>query len=375
MKNTTMRAVGIIPRQRHVAEVRHEHPEIVSPTQIKVRTLDVGICGTDREICTFVYGEPPANSDYLILGHEALGIVVDVAAEVTQIKIGDLVVPSVRRPCADPHCRPCRMDRQDFCATWKFNERGIHQHHGFMTEFFVDDEKNFIFVPPELRYRAVLAEPLTIAEKGLSQVWSIQSRLPWACDQPGKPKGDGLRAVVIGAGPIGILGAMACVLNGFDTYVYSRSPKPNEKSEIVESFGATYVSTAESSPAELADRVGSIDLVYEAVGVSKTSFEVMMHLGINGIFVFTGIPAPEGNFSLAGNQLMRNIVLKNQVIVGTVNADKASFCNAIRDLGEFHRRWPQALERIISARYPIEKFQELLTGKMTGIKNVIAFSE
>ncbi|MEI6163887.1 MAG: alcohol dehydrogenase catalytic domain-containing protein, partial [Planctomycetota bacterium] len=82
MKNTTMRAVGIVPRQRHVAEVRHEHPEIVSPTQIKVRTLDVGICGTDREICTFVYGEPPANSEYLILGHEALGIVVDVAAEV-----------------------------------------------------------------------------------------------------------------------------------------------------------------------------------------------------------------------------------------------------------------------------------------------------
>lgn len=370
-----MRAVGIVPRQRHVAEVRHEHPEIVSPTQIKVRTLDVGICGTDREICTFVYGEPPANSEYLILGHEALGIVVDVAAEVTQIKIGDLVVPSVRRPCADPNCRPCRMDRQDFCATWKFNERGIHQHHGFMTEFFVDDEKNFIFVPPELRYRAVLAEPLTIAEKGLAQVWSIQSRLPWACDQPGKPKGDGLRAVVIGAGPIGILGAMVCVLNGFDTYVYSRSPKPNEKSEIIESFGATYVSTADTSPAELADRVGSIDLVYEAVGVSKTSFEVMMHLGINGIFVFTGIPAPEGNLSLAGNQLMRNIVLKNQVIVGTVNADKASFCDAIRDLGEFHRRWPQALERIISARYPVEKFQELLTGKMTGIKNVIAFSE
>ena len=109
--------------------------------------------------------------------------------------------------------------------------------------------------------------------------------------------------------------------------------------------------------------------------MSKTSFEVMMHLGINGIFVFTGIPAPEGNLSLAGNQLMRNIVLKNQVIVGTVNADKASFCDAIRDLGEFHRRWPQALERIISARYPVEKFQELLTGKMTGIKNVIAFSE
>lgn len=375
MKKPKMRAVGVIPKQRQVAQIEHDHPEISRPTQLKVRTLDVGICGTDREICTFVYGAPPAGSDYLVLGHEALGEVIEVGPAVKHLRVGDLVVPSVRRPCPDPDCRPCVNDQQDFCATGKFNERGINQQHGFMTEFFVDDEKYFVSAPKELRNFAVLAEPLTIAEKGLAQVWGIQKRLPWAYEEPGQPKGKGLRAVVLGAGPIGILGAMTCVLNGFDTYVYSRSPKPNDKAALVESFGAKYISIAECSPAQLAERVGNIDLVYEAVGVAKTSFDVMMHLGLNGVFVFTGIPAPEGHIELAGNQLMRNLVLKNQVVLGTVNADKAAFQAAIRDLGEFKRRWPAALEKVISARHPVENFRELLTGKATGIKNVIAFGK
>ncbi|MEN9574793.1 MAG: Glucose 1-dehydrogenase [Verrucomicrobiota bacterium] len=375
MNQPKMRAVAVVPSQRQVAQVEHAHPELSQPTHLKVRTLDVGICGTDREICTFVYGAPPAGSDHLVLGHEALGEVVEVGAGVKHLKVGDLVVPSVRRPCPDVECRPCQIDRQDFCATWKFNERGINQHHGYMTEFFVDDEKNFVVVPKELRQFAVLAEPLTIAEKGLAQVWAIQKRLPWACEEPGQPKGKGLRAVVLGAGPIGILGAMTCVLNGFDTYVYSRSPKPNDKAALVESFGAKYLSIADTTPAQLAERVGNIDLVYEAVGVAKTSFDVMMHLGLNGVFVFTGIPAPEGHVELEGNQLMRNLVLKNQVVLGTVNADKAAFQAAIRDLGEFQKRWPDALAKVISARHPIENFSELLTGKATGIKNVIAFGK
>jgi threonine dehydrogenase-like Zn-dependent dehydrogenase len=99
-----------------------------------------------------------------------------------------------------------------------------------------------------------------------------------------------------------------------------------------------------------------------------------MHLGLNGVFCFSGIPAPEGEISVLGNQLMRNLVLKNQVVVGTVNADKASFENAIKDLGEFKRRWPQALDGIISARHSPDNYQELLTGKPGGIKQVISFA-
>lgn len=370
-----MRAVGVLPAKRQVALLDHDEPELTGPRQLKVRTLDVGICGTDREICTFVYGAPPASSEYLVLGHESLGEVIEVGARVRHLKVGDLAVPSVRRPCTDENCRPCRADLQDFCSTWKFVERGINQRHGYMTEFYVDEEKNFTLVPKSLRDFAVLAEPLTIAEKGLAQVWRIQSRLPWACATSGKPPGTGLRAVVLGAGPIGILGAMTMVLNGFDTWVYSRSLKPNDKAALVESFGAKYISALEKTPQELAAMVGNIDLVYEALGVSQVAFGVMEVLGLNGVFVFTGIPAPEGHIQIPGNVLMRNLVLKNQVIVGTVNADKAAFENAIRDLGEFKKRWPKALAKVISARHPVEDFRDLLVGKPTGIKHVIAFSK
>lgn len=368
-----MRAVGVVPKKKQVALLEHEAPEITLPTHVKAQTLDVGICGTDREICTFVYGSPPPGSDYLVLGHESLGRVTEVGSGVQGLKVGDLVVPSVRRPCFDADCRPCQADRQDFCSTSHFVERGIKMRHGYMTECWVEEEKHLNLVPAELRDFAVLSEPLTIAEKGLEQVWTVQKRLPWACEIPGKPRGHGLRAVVLGAGPIGILGAMALIVNGFETYVYSRSAKPNSKADLVESIGAKYISNLDTTPAQLAEKVGNIDLVYEALGVAQVSFDVMSVLGMNGVFVFTGIPAPEGHITIEGNQLMRNLVLKNQLIVGTVNADKAAFQAAIRDLGEFKKRWPEALAQVITARHPITDYRDLLVGKSTGIKHVISF--
>ena len=374
MPNKKMRAVGVVPGKREVRLLEHDTPELSSATQVKVRVLDVGICGTDREICTFVYGRPPAGSEYLVLGHESLGEVIEVGSAVTRVKQGDLVVPSVRRPCPHDTCRPCRDDRQDFCATGDFVERGINQVHGYMTEFYVEEEKYLNLVPVGLRDLAVLAEPLTIAEKGLAQAWQVQRRLAWACATPGKPPGTGLRAVVLGAGPIGILGAMKLVLEGFEVFVYSRSAKPNPKADLVESFGAKYISALEVTPEQLAKMTGSIDLVYEAVGQAEISFAVMEQLGLNGVFIFTGIPAPEGELKIPGNLLMRHIVLRNLAIIGTVNADRAAFESAIRDLGEFKRRWPQAIAQVISARHPVDNYRELLTGKATGIKNVISFA-
>ncbi|HAM72639.1 MAG TPA: hypothetical protein DCM86_13435 [Verrucomicrobiales bacterium] len=368
-----MRAVGVVPHRKEVRMLEHPSPLITKPNQVRIRTLDVGICGTDREICTFVYGAPPSGSEYLVLGHEALGQVVEVGSGVSRFKPGDFVVPSVRRPCPDLSCVPCRQDRQDFCSTWTFTERGINQYHGYMTEYFVDEEKYLTFVPPELRDVAVLVEPLTVAEKGLAQVWKTQQRLPWGSAKPGEPRGKGLNAVVLGAGPVGILGAMALVVNGFKTYVYSRSKKPNPKAALVESFGVEYISSEEVSVEQLAEKVGSIDLIYEAVGVPGITFDVMRALGINGVYVMTGIPAPKSPIPVAASQIMRNIVLKNQAIVGTVNADAEAFSSAIADLGAFNKRWPTALRQVISSRSRLDNYQDLLVGKATGIKNVIAF--
>jgi threonine dehydrogenase-like Zn-dependent dehydrogenase len=374
MSKTTMRAVGVIPSKREVRLVEHPAPAITGAYDVKVRSLEVGICGTDKEICTFVYGSPPSGSDYLVLGHESLGQVVEVGGGVSVFQPGDLVVPSVRRPCPHNHCVPCKHGLQDFCFTGDFTERGIKMTHGFMTDYYVEEEEFLTFVPPELRNVAVLVEPLTVAEKGLAQVWQIQQRLPWAAPEGAEGgRGLGRRAVVLGAGPVGILGAMALLVNGFETYVYSRSPAPNPKSELLESIGAKYISSVTTPLEEFAQRVGTIDLVYEAVGVSKIAFEVLTILGTNGVFIFTGIPAPHPAIDVDADLIMRNVVLKNQVLVGTVNADRPAFQAAIRDLGTFLYRWPDALRALITSRNRIDSYQELLLSDRTGIKNIIAF--
>lgn len=370
-----MRAIGVLPEQREVRLLDHATPSVTGDNQVRVKALEVGICGTDKEICTFVYGSPPLGQDYLVLGHESLGEVVEVGANVRAFKKGDLVVPSVRRPCPHDHCQPCRAGLQDFCSTGDFTERGIKMTHGFMTEFYLEEEKYLNPVGAHLRDVAVLVEPLTVAEKALAQVWQVQKRLPWIkAGAPADAQGTGLKAVVLGAGPIGILGAMMLVRHGFETYVYSRSEKPNPKAELVEAFGATYIS-AKTEPVEaFAERVGNIDLVYEGIGVSKLAYQVMGIMGLNGVFVFTGIPAPHPPIEVHADLLMRNLVLKNQVVIGTVNADKIAFQNAIKDLDIFMQRWPAELKSLITGRYTMENYRELLLGDKSGIKNVIAIA-
>ena len=373
MAKSMMRAVGVLPGTREVRLIEHQAPGITAANQVKIRSLEVGVCGTDREICTFVYGSPPAGFEYLVLGHESLGEVVEVGVGVSRFKSGDLVVPSVRRPCPHAHCLPCRTDKQDFCTTGDFTERGIKMTHGFMTEYYVDEERYLTYVPPALRDVAILVEPLTVAEKGLAQVWSVQRRLPWIDPRNSAGRlGSGKNAVVLGAGPVGILGAMVLIVNGFNTWVYSRSKAPNPKSELLESIGAQYVSCQIEDADQLAERIGNIDLVYEAVGTAKISYDVLRVLGLNGIYVFTGIPAPKPSLEIDADIIMRNLVLKNQVVVGTVNADRAAFEGAIRELGIFLKRWPVALRSLITARYKIEQYRDLLLGKANGIKNVIA---
>src|SRR4051794_37498214 len=374
MKPKLMKGVGVVPKEKELRLIDHAEPSITAPNEIKIRTIEVGVCGTDREICTFAYGQPPKGGDYLLLGHECLGEVIEVGTAVTSFTPGDLVVPSVRRPCTEPTCIPCREGRQDFCLTWKFTERGINQVHGFMTESFVEEDIYLTPVPKDLRDVAVMAEPLTIAEKGLAQAWQVQKRLSWEHDtSDGKGRGYGLNAVVLGAGPIGLLGAMKLIIEGFRVFVYSRSPKPNFKADIAEQIGAEYISNLEVSADDLAKHIGNIDLIYEAVGEGHLTFDVMRVLGINGVYILTGIPAEKSAIPVFADNIMRNITLKNQAIIGTVNASPVDFSNAIHDLGEFKKRWPKAVSSLITGRFDLAAHRELLLGKATGIKNVIQF--
>ena len=353
-------------------------PEPADPTgsQVKLRILDVGVCGTDREIVAFDYGNPPAGEDKLILGHESLGEVVAAGPDVKHLRLGDLAVTMVRRPCDDPDCLACRSGRQDFCYTGKFTERGINGRHGFMTEFVVDEERFIVPVPAELREVAVLTEPLTIAEKAVTQVFDIQKRLPWI----GPASSDGKiqrrhKTLVLGAGPVGLLGAMKLSIEGFQTFVYSREPQGSDKCKLVEQIGATYYCADDIPLGDLDQHIGNIDLVYEATGASTLAYQALEELGINGVFCFTGVPGRKAPIEFNASRVMRRQVLQNQVVFGTVNAGRDAYEAAVADIAKFNTAWPGALQQLITSRRSLGEAVDLLQTNWAGIKNVIGVGE
>ncbi|MBL9147388.1 MAG: glucose 1-dehydrogenase [Phycisphaerae bacterium] len=371
-----MKSIAVFPAVKDIRVVEKPEPRLAASSDVKLRSLEVGICGTDREISSFHYGLPPRGQDHLVIGHEMLGEVVDVGDGVRTLVPGDLVVPMVRRPCPHDWCSACRAGRQDFCYSGDFVERGIKEMHGFMGEYVVDDERFMVKVPRDLRDVAVLVEPLTIAEKALIQLHDVQMRLPWTC--PIMSRDLGLehrchRAVVLGAGPVGLLGAMAMRARGFETWVYSRERGPSLKSDIVRAVGATYVSSEETPVEALAAEIGNIDLVYEAVGASSLAFRVLESLGTNGVFVMTGVPGRMGPIDIDADLLMRNLVLKNQVLLGTVNAGLDAFEAALADLRRFKSLWPDALVALFTNRLRIDAAPGKLRDGRGSIKDVITY--
>jgi glucose 1-dehydrogenase len=371
-----VKAVAVRPATRSLELVDHPSPAIAAPTQVALRVLEVGICGTDREIAAFAFGSPPAGADHLVIGHEALAEVVEAGPDVATLRPGDLVVPMVRRPCPHAACEPCRASRPDFCRTGDFREHGIRGAHGFMTERLVQEERFLTPVPRGLRAVAALVEPLTIAEKGLLQLFAVQARLPWTCPHAAvEGPGHCRRALVLGAGPVGLLGAMALRVRGFETTVFSLEPDGHPKAELVRALGARFVSSAAHGAETLAPEIGAVDVIYEAAGASRLALEVLGLLAPNGVAIVTGVPGHHQRADLDTDGIVRRMVLGNQVLLGTVNAGPDAFASAIRDLEVFDRRWPGPLRSLVTGRFPIEAHRELLLGAPSGIKNLVSFED
>ncbi|MBK6404107.1 MAG: alcohol dehydrogenase catalytic domain-containing protein [Holophagales bacterium] len=234
-----MKALAVRPGDRTVSILDVPAPGPLGPSGVLARVLSVGVCGTDREIASFLYGEVPEGSPHIVLGHECLAEVVETGPDVTGLATGDLVVPMVRRPCARLWCRPCHDGRQDFCTSGDFTERGIKGLHGFMAGLVADEERYFVKVPASLRDVGVLVEPLTIAEKGAAQAAILLGRVPGEL-----ARSTGFqRAVVLGAGPVGLLGAMKLVALGWETWVYSKGEAGSPNAEVVTAMGARFVSS------------------------------------------------------------------------------------------------------------------------------------
>jgi glucose 1-dehydrogenase len=357
-----MQALAVFPSKKKVDLLDIPEPRLHGATEVLLRLREVGLCGTDREIASFEYGDPPSGADHLILGHESLAEVIEVGQQVRRLKPGDLVVPMVRRPCPHPECRACRTGRPDFCLTGDYTERGIKGADGFLTDYVVDDEAYLVPVPHVLADIAVLVEPLTVITKAADQVHAILDRLPY---EPGPPRG-----LVLGAGPIGLLATMVLVADGFETLVYSRDSEQSQAAELVRSFGAHYASSGANPIESLRKRWGEFDVVLEAVGFAPLMMAAIQMLKPNGVLALTGVPPEAATTELNAGRTLRDLVLRNKVVFGTVNAGRKDYLSAIQHLEQFLVLFPESLRKLITLRVPLDEVPQILSEKR-GIKNVV----
>lgn len=336
-----MRAITVVPGKVdsvQAAEVPEPRADGANGRQVQVKVLEVGLDATDREINEGAYGAAPPGADYLILGHESLGVVERVGDDVSELSPGDYVVPLVRHPGSSLYDV---IGRQDMTTDETYDEHGISRMHGFLTERYVDRSEYLVKVPQRLRNVAVLLEPLSIAEKGIEQAYEIQRRLKiW------RPR----RAAVLGAGSLGLLTTMALRLRGLHVTTFARQARPYLKSDLVEALGARYLSTRETPLLQAVAEGGPFDLVFEVTGHSPVVFEAMQALAKNGILALGSITSGQRTIEIPSDALNQDFVLGNKVMVGTVNASKADFEAGVRDLAMAEAQFPGWLGRLITRR-------------------------
>jgi len=323
-----MKALALNFEARSLEWVEPEPPEFYANRDVLYRVHEVGVCGTDRALASFRLGAPPKDETRLVLGHEALGQVMDVGSGVKALNRGDWVVPTVRRACKPP-CGSCARGRRDLCISGKYTERGILRLHGYFTEHAVDTEEDLVRVPLRLVDFGVLIEPLSIAEKAITRALAVHE---------GEPQ----TALVLGLGPIGMLSAMVLKVRGYAVRVHSIEPADHTRVAILRLQDIPYTPVL----------AGSADIVIEAAGSTEAALAALQQMPPLGVMVVLG--APDG----AGPVPFLRMIINNQTVVGSVNADGEAFRSAVEDLARFDRRALAAL--ITRARF--SDLERSLTG-------------
>ncbi|OGN65245.1 MAG: alcohol dehydrogenase [Chlamydiae bacterium RIFCSPHIGHO2_12_FULL_49_9] len=353
-----MKAIVLTPHTKNVRLMDWPEPKIETATQVKMRTLFVGICGTDREEASGGRADAPKGQKELVIGHEALAEVVQVGANVKSVKPKDLVVVMVRRPCSE--CPMCKKGAADMCQSGNYKERGIKELHGFHAEWIVEDEQYLIKVPSALKEIAVLTEPTTVVEKAIDHACRLQvARLP--VDPDPKKWLEGKGVLVAGLGPIGLLAAMVLRLRGATVLGLDIVDPQSLRPRILQIMGGKYVMGTDAAVQDAKEAHGEIDMIVEAAGIPKLDFELISPLGCNGVYVLTGVPGDDRPLNVDGGAMMRQLVLKNQVIFGSVNAGKDHFKQAVLDLEKAKNRWSGAIEQLITSKTAYTDFDQVLT--------------
>lgn len=340
-----MKAVAITPGKKNSAKLVEMTTPKVSNIEngkgVLVEVLSVGACGTDREINNAEYGIAPDGEDFLVLGHENFGRVVEVGENVGDLKKDDFVVATVRRPCGDSIYD--RIGQQDFTTDSEYYERGISRIHGYWAEFYAEDAEFLIKIPTKIADVAVLLEPISIIEKGLKQAEDIQKRLDiW------QPK----TAAVLGTGNVGLLTVLALRLRGFEVHGFGLQLADGYlNAELCEAIGATYDSTRELSVTDSVKKYGEYDLIFEATGYSPIVFEAMQTLNENGILILSSVTGGDRKTDgVPSDMINQEFVLGNRVMVGTVNANREHFEMGVKDIALAEAMFPGWLSRMMTHR-------------------------
>jgi threonine dehydrogenase-like Zn-dependent dehydrogenase len=326
------------------------------PGAVLIRTLEVGVCGTDREIAEGEFGSPPSGESELILGHELLGVVAEGGGGFAE---GDLVTATVRRSCG--HCGACEAGAPDACDTGDYTERGITSRHGFAGELVVEDAEHVVAVPPVLGRLGVLAEPSSICARGIRHATVIGERQPW----------EPARALVIGAGAIGMLATYMLRLAGHEVWTVARSEPASDKGRLVAASGARYVSTAQTPMSAVREETGGFDIVIEAAGNAEMMVEAKAALRRNGVACLLGLDARARPVELDATLLGRDFVIENRVVFGSVNAHRTDWTAAVAALQAMQERWPEAMEQLVGLRVEPDRFSEAF--EYRGVKATLRF--
>ncbi|MFO0990117.1 MAG: glucose 1-dehydrogenase [Alphaproteobacteria bacterium] len=350
-----MRAITVRPGMKGSAELSDVPEPSASDGALLVRALALGVCGTDREIVAAEHGAAPPGEERLILGHESFGVIEEAPAGCGFAK-GDHVVGIVRRPDPAP-CVCCAAGEWDMCRNGRYTERGIKERHGYGSERFRVEPDFAVRIDPRLRAHGVLLEPTSIVAKAWDHTDHIVARAP----APRKP-----RLLVTGAGPIGLLAALLGTQRGYDVHVFDRAQK-GPKLELTRMLGGRY---HVGDAAEIIRDVAP-DVLMECTGAAPVIAAALAQVAPNGVICLAGVSAAGRTEELDLGEINRTLVLQNQLVFGTVNANRAHYSAAAAALAAADPQW---LSRLISRRVPLDRWAEALDNRPDDIKVVVDFT-